>query len=86
MNLPRNVLRHIGEDVVVQMTGLRNSCKQFDNFKSGLMKAVLDRDSERGLVHKAGIMDIVINDGLLKAGDKIRIEYPNEPQQNLEPV
>ena len=34
------------DDAVVEITGLRNPCAQLDGRQPGLMKAVLDRDSD----------------------------------------
>ena len=38
------------------------------------MEAVLDRDKEGKLIRKAGIMGIVVQGGLIKPGDSIKIE------------
>lgn len=86
LGLPRGARLRIGEAAVVEITGLRNPCKQLDNFQSGLMKAVLDRDDAGALVRKAGVMAVVITGGLVKAGDGIGISMPAVPHLKLEPV
>ena len=79
LGLPTDTKLHIGGEAIIQVTGLRNPCAQLDNFKSGLMSAVLDRDKAGNIVRKAGIMSIVIADGTVKPGDSIRIELPAKP-------
>ncbi|MDP9898986.1 MOSC domain-containing protein [Variovorax ginsengisoli] len=77
---------HIGDAVVVEVTGLRNPCSQIDRFQPGLMAATLGRDAQGGLVRKAGIMGIVLTGGDVRAGDPIGIEPPLGLFQPLEPV
>ncbi|MFN8483769.1 MAG: MOSC domain-containing protein [Anaerolineae bacterium] len=86
LGLPTGARLHIGAEAVVEVTGLRNPCAQLDTFQPGLMAAVLDRDAERNLVRKAGIMSIVIVGGEVRAGDAIRVELPPEPHRPLERV
>ncbi len=50
------------------------------------MKALLDRAPDGTLVRKAGIMAIVIEGGLVKPGDPIRVELPPLPHEKLQPV
>jgi hypothetical protein len=59
---------------IVEVTGLRNPCSQIDRFQPGLMAAVLGRDSQGGLVRKAGIMAIVVAGGEVRTGDLIQVE------------
>ncbi len=84
--LPKGSLLKIGEQAVVEVTGLRNPCYQLDNFQKGLMSAVLDRDDAGNLVRKAGIMSIVRKGGLISTGDEIQIVYPTGPHHKLEVV
>jgi MOSC domain-containing protein YiiM len=77
---------HLGDEAVVQLTGLRNPCVQLDRFRRGLMTAVLDRDVDGGLVRKAGVMGIVLKGGEVRAGDPIRVELPGGPYRPLMPV
>lgn len=85
LGLPTNTLLHIGE-AVIQITGLRNPCAQLDNFKPGLMAAVLDRDKEGKIIPKAGIMGIVLTSGVISVGDIIQTEFPPLPHRSLEKV
>jgi hypothetical protein len=83
LGLPTGTRLHLGEEAVVEVTGLRNPCVQLDRFQPGLMAAVLGRDVHGGLVLKAGIMAIVLAGGELRPGDPIRIELPPEPRRPL---
>lgn len=84
--LPTGTQLRLGETAVVEVTGLRNPCKQLDHFQPGLMKAVLDHDADGKLIRKAGIMGIVLADGEVRPGDPIRITLPATPHQPLERV
>ncbi|MGO4573795.1 MOSC domain-containing protein [Microvirga sp. 2TAF3] len=76
----------IGNDVIVEVTGLRNPCLQIDRFQRGLMNAVLDRDEHGKLIRKAGVMGIVLHGGEVRPGDRIRTEFPSSPRRPLVPV
>ncbi len=81
--LPTGTKLQIGASAVVEVTGLRNPCVQIDRFQKGLMKAVLGRDSEGGLVRKSGVMGIVLEGGEVRAGDAIAVTLPPEPHRPL---
>jgi MOSC domain-containing protein YiiM len=84
--LPRGTILCLGDRAQVEVTGLRNPCKQLDNFQPGLMTAVLDRHESGGLIRKAGIMGIVRAGGLVRPGDAIRLKLPEGPHVRLERV
>lgn len=86
LGLPHGARLRLGESAVVEITGLRNPCYQLDGLQPGLMEAVLERDPERGLVRKAGVMGIVIASGDVAAGDGIRVELPEPPHAALKAV
>lgn len=86
LSLPKNTLLEIGNEVVLKVTGLRNPCAQLDNYQQGLTQAVLDRDSEGGLVLKAGIMAVVETGGNVKLKDLITVKLPSEPYEKLQRV
>ena len=86
LSLPRGTQLEIGENALIQITGLRNPCKQLDNFASGLLAAVLDRAQDGSLIRKAGIMAVVESGGEVVIGDIITVQLPAEPHQNLERV
>jgi len=86
LGLPRGTKLHLGATAVVEVTGLRNPCKQLDNYQTGLLAAVLDRDSMGNLIRKAGIMGVVLAGGKVKPGDVIEAELPPLPYLRLEKV
>lgn len=86
LGLPTGTRLHLGPVAVVEVTGLRNPCRQLDAFQPGLMKALLDRDAEGGLVRKAGVMAVVVTGGRVAAGDALAVELPAGQHRPLEPV
>jgi MOSC domain-containing protein YiiM len=86
LGLPTGTRLFLGDQAVVEVTGLRNPCLQLDIFEHGLMKATLGRDENGDLVRKAGVMSIVLTGGEVRPGDTIRVELPAEPHSALEPV
>jgi len=86
LQLPRGTRLHIGNEALIEVTGLRNPCTQLDGFQNGLMAAVLERDEHGGLIRKAGIMGIVLVGGEVRPGDSIRVELPIGEHLPLVPV
>lgn len=75
--LPRGARLRLGAAALVEITGLRNPCRQIDkNVAPGAMEAVLARAEDGSLVRKAGVMAIVIAGGAVRAGDPVAIELP----------
>ena len=68
---------------MIEVTGLRNPCAQLDTFQPGLLAAVLGRDERGNLIRKAGVMGIVLTSGMVKRGDRIRIELPSTAPQKF---
>ena len=86
LDLPTGSLLRIGRDALLCITGLRNPCKQLDDYQSGLLAAVLDRDDEGRLLRKAGVMAVVVESGVIRPNDPIRITRPPEPHHPLQRV
>jgi MOSC domain-containing protein YiiM len=86
LELPIGTTLCIGDKVVIELTALRNPCKQIDEFQEGMLKAVLYKDENGNLVRKTGVMGIVKSGGEVCPGDAIAIDLPPEPQQQLEYV
>ncbi|MGE3956021.1 MAG: MOSC domain-containing protein [Vicinamibacterales bacterium] len=84
--LPRGTRLRLGEEAVVEVTGLRNPCVQIENFHEGLLTAVLDRDPAGHVHRKAGVMAIVLSGGVVAPGDPIVVELPAGPHVPLEVV
>ncbi|MEV0256652.1 MOSC domain-containing protein [Streptomyces sp. NPDC050732] len=86
LGLPTGALLHIGDEAVVEITGLRNPCRQIDGFRAGLMKKVVGRDASGAVRHKAGVMSVVRQGGVVRPGDAVRIVLPEGPHRPLETV
>jgi hypothetical protein len=84
--LPTGTRLLLGEEAIVEVTGLRNPCLQLDRFQHGLMAAVLERDDAGGLVRKSGVMAVVLASGEVQPGDPIAVELPPPPHSALAPV
>jgi MOSC domain-containing protein YiiM len=86
LGLPTGTLLRLGGEALIEVTGLRNPCKQLETIQRGLMAAVLDRDANGSLIRKAGVMAIVLVGGAVCRGDPVSIELPPEPYTPLRPV
>jgi MOSC domain-containing protein YiiM len=86
LSLPVAARLRLGDEAIIEITGLRNPCTQLDSFSSGLMSSVLDRDGNGRLIRKSGIMGIVLIGGIVRPGDTIKIELPTLPLQPLDRV
>lgn len=79
LGLPRHAILEIGDNVRLEVTGLRNPCAQIDNFQKGLLSAVLDKGPDGELIRKSGIMTVVLTGGRVHAGDCINVKLPDPP-------
>jgi MOSC domain-containing protein YiiM len=86
LGLPTGTLLHIGDQAIVEVTGLRNPCAQIDDYQQGLLKQVAYRDDDGGVVRKAGIMGIVRTGGTVRPGDQIHVALPDPPHRPLQRV
>ncbi|MCL7998766.1 MOSC domain-containing protein [Brucella sp. 21LCYQ03] len=84
--LPKSAILKIGNDVVLEITGLRNPCSQIEKYEKGLLNAVLDKTEDGELIRKSGVMSIVLAGGNVQAGDIIEVELPPLPHEKLERV
>jgi MOSC domain-containing protein YiiM len=84
--LPTGTVLRLGETAEVLVTGLRNPCRQIDDFQPGLLGQVLGRDADGRPVRRAGIMGVVKRGGEVRPGDDITVELPPEPHLPLELV
>ena len=81
--LPRGTRLRLGTEATVEVTGLRNPCRQLDGIKPGLLAATLERDGDGALVRKAGVMAVVAAGGEVRPGDPIGVELPPPPHEPL---
>lgn len=76
----------LGEEAIVEITGLRNPCSQIEKFRAGLLSAVLTRSADGELVRKTGVMAIVVKGGVVRAGDPISLVHTPATHVRLRPV
>lgn len=81
--LPQGTRLHLGDDAVVEVTGMRDPCSMIDKFRSGLKKTLKHTDDAGRVVRRAGIMGVVVADGTVLPGDELRVELPASEQRPL---
>ncbi|KUI97504.1 MOSC domain-containing protein [Vibrio sp. MEBiC08052] len=86
LSLPKGTTLQFPSGAQISITGLRNPCPQIENYKKGLLSALLGRDESGKTVRKAGVMGIVVVGGDVNEGDNIDVVFPDEPFQKLEVV
>lgn len=86
LGLATGTVLRLGDEALVAVTGLRNPCLQLDQFSPGLQKAVLDRDAQGNLIRRAGVMAVVLHDGVVRPGDAVEVAAPPGPARPLQPV
>jgi MOSC domain-containing protein YiiM len=84
--LPVGTRLRLGADAVVEVTGLRNPCRQLDAFQPGLMAATLGRAPDGSVIRKAGVMGVVLVGGEVRPGDAVEVTLPEPPHRPLVPV
>jgi MOSC domain-containing protein YiiM len=77
---------HIGDSAVIEITGLRNPCNQLDKVDARLLQQVAQKLDDGSILRKAGIMGVVLEGGVVRAGDAIRVEVAAGAGARLEPV
>lgn len=86
LDLPRGTRLRLGEDAVVEVTGLRNPCSQINGLSPGLMKELVHVDDSGETVRLAGVMSIVLVGGVVRPGDAIDVVLPDGVLQPLQAV
>ncbi|MFC9943357.1 MOSC domain-containing protein [Streptomyces pratensis] len=87
LGLPAGALLHLGEQAVVEVTGLRNPCAKINDFRQGMLGEVFALDPVSGdFTFKSGIMAVVRHGGPVRPQDAIGIELPPGPHRPLERV
>jgi MOSC domain-containing protein YiiM len=86
LGLPTGARLRLGDEAVVEITGLRNPCRQLETIQPGLLAAVLGRDEHGALIRKAGVMAVVVAGGLVRPGDTVTVELLPQPHAPLQPV
>ncbi|MFD6281562.1 MOSC domain-containing protein [Streptomyces sp. NPDC060209] len=85
LSLPVGTLLHLGDEAVVEVTGLRNPCLQIDNFQDGLLKQVVGRADDGPRGRKAGIMGVVRTGGVGTPRGAGKNQQPPAPPPPQEP-
>ena len=86
MALPRDTLLRLGGTAEVRVTGLRNPCRQIDDFQPGLLRQVLGRDADGAVLRRAGVMGVVRRGGEVRPGDPVTVVLPEQPHRPLRRV
>ncbi|MGI8756219.1 MAG: MOSC domain-containing protein [Acidimicrobiales bacterium] len=82
LGLPIGTCLRLGSQAEVEVTGLRNPCRQLE----GLQAALLDRDDDGHVVRLAGVMAIVLTTGVVRPGDAVAVVLPDGPHRPLGPI
>ena len=86
LDLPRGTRLALGDDAIVEITGLRNPCSQINGLSKGLMKELVYVDDAGETVRLAGVMSIVVAGGVVRPGDGIRVILPTHRHEPLQAV
>jgi MOSC domain-containing protein YiiM len=76
LTLPLGTRLHLGATAVVEVTGLRSPCSKINAYQGGLMKALVVKHPDGGVIRKSGIMGVVVAGGEVAPGDALRVELP----------
>lgn len=86
LGLSRGTRLRLGDEAVIEITGLRNPCKYIDGLAKGLMAATLDKAPDGSVIRKCGVMAIVVTGGEVRTGDAIHLESLPMVHEPLEPI
>lgn len=86
LGLARGTRLAIGDEAVIEITGLRNPCAQINGVSEGLMKELVFVDDTGQTVRLAGVMSVVVTGGTVHAGDGINVIPPAGRHEPLQPV
>ncbi|MEP6944147.1 MAG: MOSC domain-containing protein [Betaproteobacteria bacterium] len=86
VSLSRGARLRIGDDAVIEVTGLRTPCVKIDRFRKGVKVPVAQRRPDGVEVLKAAVMGIVVRGGPVRPNDRIIVEPLSGAYAALEPV
>jgi len=86
LELPAGTVLRIGGTAEVEVTGLRNPCRQIEDFQTGLLQQVLGRDADGSVRRRTGVMSVVRRGGEVRPGDPLHVVLPPEPHRPLDVV
>lgn len=84
--LPTGTQLRLGQEVRLEVTGLRNPCGQINGLQEGLLTRLRIRTSSGEIIRRAGIMAVVRAGGEVETLDPITVELPPTPHRPLECV
>ncbi len=74
--LPTGTVLRLGDEAMIVLTGLRNPCGQINGFQEGLLGELRTKDGDGETVCRGGVMSMVVNGGVVRAGDAIEVSLP----------
>ncbi|MGW1139629.1 MOSC domain-containing protein [Streptomyces zhihengii] len=87
LGLPTGALLRLGDEAVLEVTGLRNPCAKINDFRAGLLAEVFTIDPVSGdFTFTSGVMAVVRRGGTVRPGDAVEVELPPPPHRPLERV
>jgi len=86
LGLSAGTVLRLGATAIVRVTGLRNPCRQIDEYQPGLLARMVGRDDSGAIIRRAGVMSIVLCGGPVRPGDPITVALPAGPHRPLAPV
>ncbi|MER7725223.1 MOSC domain-containing protein [Streptomyces sp. NPDC096323] len=87
LGLATGALLRLGEQAVLQVTGLRNPCAKINDFRHGLLGEVFAMDPLSGeFTFKCGVMAVVRRGGTVRPDDAVEVVIPPLPHRPLERV
>lgn len=81
--LPVGARLRLGDQAIVEITGLRDPCGQLDGLQPGLKAALIERAADGSQAFKAGVMGVVLEGGVVRPGDRVAVELPPPPHMAL---
>jgi MOSC domain-containing protein YiiM len=84
--LPTGTRLHVGDEAVIEITGLRFPCVYIERFQPDLLALMSEKQLDETVAHKAGVMGIVIRGGVIYPDDPIGVQLPEGTHMPLQPV
>ncbi|TIX49842.1 MOSC domain-containing protein [Alteraurantiacibacter aquimixticola] len=86
LTLPTGTLLRLGDQAVLEVTGLRNPCRQIEAFRPGLLGRLARKRGDGSIERLAGIMCVARKSGRVAPGDPLNAELPPAPYRPLKAV
>ncbi len=85
--LSRGTRLRLGAEALIEVTGTRNPCRLIDQAtEAGVMAATLEKRADGTILRKTGVMAVILEGGVVRAGDAIAVEWTPAKYVPLEPV